>query len=165
VTETSNSINVASQAQHHPPLIRVIAIGSHHGTDVIGWLASEKLQKTLQNEQLDWRICRNPTHVPELVQDCDIAVIIDALLSDQPAGQVINLSWPINQINDLSSYSTHGINVIQALQLAATLGQLPSQTYLIGLSVTNQEQDTAAIVSKALPQLQQALSQIINQVA
>jgi hydrogenase maturation protease len=164
VTETSNSINAISQAQHYPPMIRIIAIGSHHGADVIGWLACEKLQKTLQKEQLDWRLCRNPTHLPELVQDCDIAIIIDALLSDQPAGQVINLSWPIDQIDNLSSYSTHGINVIQALQLAATLGQLPLQTYLLGLSVTNQEQDTAAIVSKALPQLQQALSQIINKV-
>lgn len=120
---------------------------------------------TLPEEQLDWQLCRNPVQLPQLVQDCDSVVIIDALLSDHPAGQVINLTWPIHPDSTPSFFSTHGINVIQALQLAATLDQLPSRTYLLGLSVTNQEQDTTAVVTKALPQLQQALKRIINQIA
>lgn len=165
MTEPRNSLNVITQTQHHPPLIRIIGIGSHHGADATGWLACEKLQSISQWQQLDWCLCRNPTHLPELVQDCDTVVIIDAMLSDQPVGQVVKLSWPIDQDNNLSCYSTHGINVIQALQLAATLDQLPSQTYLLGLSVTSQEQDAEEVVSSALPQLQQAFGQILNQVA
>ncbi|MGW8229213.1 MAG: hypothetical protein ACWGOW_09945 [Gammaproteobacteria bacterium] len=103
--------------------------------------------------------------MPELVANCDVVVIVDALLSDQPAGQVISLSWPVPYDRYPSICSSHGIGVIDALQLAATLGQLPSQTYLLGITISNQHQDAMAIISKAFPQLQQALNQIVDHVA
>jgi len=165
VIESGNTVSVTSGKQKPQQLIRVIGVGSHHRADLVGWLACERLQAGATTNHYDWQLCRTPLHLPELVANCDVVVIVDALLSDQPAGQIISLSWPVPYDRYPSICSSHGIGVIDALQLAATLGQLPSQTYLLGITISNQHQDAMAIISKAFPQLQQALNQIVDHVA
>lgn len=163
--ESGNTVSVTSGKQKPQLLIRVIGVGSHHRADLVGWLACERLQAGTTTNHYDWQLCRTPLHLPELVANCDVVVIVDALLSDQPAGQVISLSWPAPSDRYPSICSSHGIGVIEALQLAATLGQLPAHTYLLGITISNQHQDATAIISKAFPQLQQALNQIVDHVA
>jgi Ni,Fe-hydrogenase maturation factor len=96
--------------------------------------------------------------------DRHAVVIVDAVLSDNPTGQVISLSWPVPHDRYHSLCSCHDINVIEALQLASTLGKLPPHTYLLGLTVTDQHQDATAVVIKALPQLQQELNRIVDHI-
>jgi hydrogenase maturation protease len=144
--------------------IRVIGIGSHHGADLAGWLACERLQAGTETDQFDWQLCRTPAQLPQLVANCHAVVIVDAVLSDQSAGQVIRLSWPVTFDRYPSICSSHGIGVFEALQLASTLEQLPSHTYLLGITFSNQQQDATSLVSKALPQLQQELNRIVNHV-
>jgi hydrogenase maturation protease len=165
VTETGNTVSVTSGKQKPQPLIRVIGVGSHHGADLLGWLACERLQAGTKTNHYDWQLCRTPSQLPQLVANCDVVVIVDAILSDQSAGQVISLSWPAPYDRYPSICSSHGIGVVEALQLAATLGQLPSHTYLLGITISNQYLDATAIISKALPQLQHALNQIVDHVA
>jgi len=142
------------------PDIRVIGIGSHHGPDVTGWLACEMLQAQTTSARVDWQLCRTPAQLPDLVVDYKAVVILDAVLSDQPMGQVLTLLWPVQQEGYHSPCSSHGLSVIDALQLASTLGQLPSHTYILGITANRQQQDAAPVVKNALPQLQQELEQI-----
>jgi hydrogenase maturation protease len=142
------------------PDVRVIGIGSHHGSDATGWLACEMLQAQTTSTRIDWQICRTPTELPELVVDYNAVVILDAVLSNKPMGQVLTLLWPIQQEMFHSPWSSHGLSVIEALQLASALGQLPIHTYILGITIGMQQQDAALIVKNALPQLQQELKHI-----
>lgn len=142
------------------PDVRVIGIGSHHGPDATGWLACEMLQAQATSMRIDWQICRTPAQLPELVVDYNAIVILDAVLSDKPMGQVLTMVWPVQQEMYHSPWSSHGLNVIEALQLASALGQLPIQTYILGIAITRQQQDAAPIVKLALPQLLRELQQI-----
>ena len=142
------------------PDFGVIGIGSHHGPDATGWLACELLQAQATSTRIDWQLCRTPTLLPDLVVDYKAVVILDAVLSDEPMGQVLTLLWPVQQAGYHSPCSSHGLNVIEALQLASALGQLPSHTYILGITISGQQQDAAPVVKIALPQLQQELEQI-----
>jgi len=142
------------------PDIRVIGIGSHHGPDATGWLACEMLRTQTTSTAIDWQLCRTPAQLPELVADYKTVVILDAVLSDKPVGQVLSMLWPLQQEHYPSPCSSHGLTVIEALQLAATLGQLPANTYILGITINAQQQDASKVVVNALPQLQQGLEKI-----
>jgi len=161
----SNTIQPApdrkSNLQHS---IRVIGIGSHHGADRVGWLACETLQAFFKSNALDWQLCRTPAQLPQLLQDCDAAVILDAIASNTPAGNIVSLSWPLHHDSCHSLCSSHAINVIEALQLASVLGQLPSRTWLLGITVASQHSSATTIVSQALPQLHDELMRIVAEV-
>ncbi len=140
--------------------VRVIGIGSHHGPDATGWLACETLQAQTTSTRVDWHLCRTPAQLPELVVDYKAVVILDAVLSDKPMGQVLTFVWPVQQEGYQSPCSSHGLSVIDALQLASALEQLPIHTYILGITTNRQQQDAAPAVKNALPQLQQELEQI-----
>ena len=127
-------------------------------------LEYERLQTLIHNYPIDWQLCRTPAQLPQLVQDCEAVVIIDSLLSEYPAGHVINLTWPVPQERYAPGYSSHGITVTEALQLAATLDQLPAQTYLLGLTITEPEQEAMPVVDNTINQLQHEVNCIVNQV-
>jgi hydrogenase maturation protease len=143
----------------------VIGIGSHQGADLVGWLACKRLRASASTKHFDWQLCRTPAQLPFLMQDCEVVVIVDAVLDANPAGPVINLTWPAPLVHHRALCSSHGFNVIEALQLASTLEQLPPHTYLLGLTVMDLQQDPNAVVTKALPQLQQELNRIMDHVA
>lgn len=142
------------------PDLGVIGIGSHHGPDATGWLACEMLQAQTASTRIDWHKCRTPAQLPELVVNYNAVVILDAVLSEKPLGKVFTLLWPVHQEGYHSPCSSHGLSVIEALQLASTLGQLPVHTYILGITTSKQQQDATPIVKNALPQLQQELEQI-----
>ncbi len=147
------------------PDIRVIGIGSHHGADSAGWLACEILQTQFTSRHIDWQLCRTPAQLPELLANCHNVIIIDAVLSDRPAGRVITLPWREQQENYASPCSSHGLGVLQALELAATLRQLPAHTYILGITVEPHQTDATLLVSRALPQLKQRLTEIQDTLA
>ena len=155
----------AAPGQDLQQWIRIIGIGSHHGADQTGWLACERLQAQAGAIALDWQLCRTPAHLPNLMQGCDAVVIIDAVLKPGTAGQVICLAWPIVDVPYDSLCSSHNIPVTEALQLASTLGVLPSQIWLLGITIPRQTINATAVVNQALPHLQQALNQIMAEVA
>lgn len=162
MTEVCTEFNSIASDEKLQPLIRVIGIGSPYGADRVGWLACDLLQTALQQEQFAWHLCRTPTQLPQLVQDCDGVIIIDALLSEDPVEHVISLTWPVEHNHFPSRCSSHALNVIEALQLASQLDQLPSHTYLLGVSVSKNDLDASRIVDNALPQLQQELNRIAD---
>ena len=146
------------------PDIRVIGIGSHHGADVTGWLACDMLQTQTTSQRIDWQLCRTPAQLPELIANYNAVVILDAVLSDKPVGQVLTLTLPDQHEWYNSPCSSHGLNVIEALQLASALGQSPMHTYILGITI-NQQQDASLIAQNALPRLQQELVKILNNLA
>lgn len=164
MTEACHTIKPACQEQGQQPLIRVIGIGSAHGADQIGWLACERLQTSMMSNKFDWQLCRTPAQLPQLVQDCDAVVIIDATLNAGQAGQVISLAWPIQHHDHQSLCSSHALNVLEAMQLASILGKLPCHTYLLAVTTANPDHDAMTVVDNAIPQLQHELNCIVNRI-
>ena len=147
--------------QHKPHRLRVIGIGSNHGVDQVGWLACEMLQKKMKAYPIDWQFCRTPAQLPELFEHCDNAVLIDALISNKPIGQVLTLSK--DDLLSLSSpWSSHGIGVVEALKLTEALGRLPANYKILGITTSDSEMKTENIALTALPQLEQSLMNSIS---
>jgi len=147
--------------QHEQHRLRVIGIGSNHGVDQLGWLACEMLQKKMKAYPIDWQLCRTPAQLPELFCNCDTAVLIDALISNKPIGQVLTLSK--DDLLSLSSpWSSHGISVVEALKLTEALGQLPANYIILGIATSISEMEIENIVLTALPQLEQSLMKSIS---
>lgn len=141
--------------------LRVIGIGSNHGADQVGWIACELLQKKIQAYPVDWKFCRTPAQLPELMQNCDAVVLVDAVLSDKPAGQVLSLKK-----DDLLALSlpcsSHGIGVAQALQLTEALKQLPACCEILGITVNDPQMKPETIAQAASRQLEYKVNNIIN---
>ena len=160
MTEACHTIKLSARDQRQQPIVRVIGVGSAHGADQVGWLACESLQTVSDAHQFDWQLCRTPVQLPQLIQDCDAIIIIDTSLNAGQDGRVISLTWPIPHHHYHSLCSSHAFNVLEALQLAATLGELPSQTYVLAVTVTHPDHDATTVVTNALPQLQRELNRI-----
>lgn len=115
--------------------IRVIGVGSPFGADRAGWLAVEYLRGGLADGALPLRLeiaDRPGMQLVGLLAGAEVVVIIDALRGGQP-GEV-----RIVDLDELAgtseSHSSHGFGVAEALCMAAVLGQLPPELYLIGIA-------------------------------
>ncbi len=62
-----------------------------------------------------------------LLEDCNAAFLVDACLSGAPAGTIHRFDVSQSPLPQLGArLSTHGISLAEAIELARTLGQLPS---------------------------------------
>ena len=136
---------------------RVIGIGSHHGADCLGWLICDELRGLRWTQDIDIHSCRSPAHLPQLLAGCDHAILIDAIITGQQAGRVLPLG--IDELDHQAhySYSSHGLGVLEAIELARALGQLPAALKILGISVTDVHQDAAKVSRLALPGVQQSI--------
>lgn len=65
----------------------------------------------------------------------DDVVVVDAVVSDDPAGTIVEvdaLAAPLPA--DVSWATTHGAGVAEGIELARALGQLPQSLVLVGIS-------------------------------
>ncbi len=115
--------------------IKVLGIGSPFGDDQVGW----KVVDSLQTSYCDPRITIKKLDRPHLrlldeIGDAEIVYIIDAMKSGGLPGEIRRLT--LDDINTVNlQISTHDFGVIQSLQLAAALNQLPKQVILFGIEI------------------------------
>jgi hydrogenase maturation protease len=136
---------------------RIIGIGSHHGVDRLGWLLCDLLKNIPWQEEVDIQACRTPAQLPELLSGCDSAIVLDAVITGQVAGQIIALGMDELEHHSCSYPSSHGFGITEALELARVLEQLPKALKIFGISVTDALQDADEVSRKALPGLQKAI--------
>lgn len=107
-----------------------IGIGSPHGEDRAGWEMVESLQKILRKTPGNAFIycTRHPAEWVSQLPECKRLVICDAMISGAPRGTLRVL-----RIEDLPAYqqnlfkSTHGMSLLESLELAKNLGVLPDE--------------------------------------
>lgn len=120
--------------------IQVFGIGSPFGDDQIGWKVVEHLiqNKTLQTyipTKLQLEILDRPgiSLLTRLNRDATI-FLIDAIKSGAEVGKLHR--YTNLHINSAAiGFSTHGLGIIQALELGAVLGELPKHIIIYGIEI------------------------------
>lgn len=117
--------------------IRVIGIGNAlAGDDAVGVLAARRL-RDLADAGADVEIIEADMaglDVLDLMEGAKTVILIDAARSGQPAGTIHRLDASAAPVaTPLFSHSTHALNVVEALELARTLGRLPPQVIVYGI--------------------------------
>jgi hydrogenase maturation protease len=108
---------------------KVIGIGSHQGDDRAGWIVAERLQR---RAHLPARVVtlRNPMRLLDQLSDCDRLILIDACSGGDTPGTVKRLEWPDARLCGSVGTSTHGLALVEVLQLAERLERLPREVVL-----------------------------------
>jgi hydrogenase maturation protease len=105
-------------------MMLITGLGSPHGDDQLGWVAVDRLRSRLP----DGIIVRKVSDALELLDDLDgqdMAVVIDAVAPAGRPGTIRSFAWPCPELTTCSPWSTHGLGLVEALQLAGALGRLP----------------------------------------
>ena len=126
------------------PPVRVLGVGSPFGLDDLAWRLIEQLQASprlnslcgrdqLMLEKLD----RPGVNLLSYFDHAEQLYLIDVMLHEKiPPGEVV---WYCHE--DVSQaklvHSSHGFGVQEALALAESLGQIPSEMAIIAISLGN----------------------------
>lgn len=141
----------------------IVGIGSPFGPDRLGWqvielLGSAEYAQRLNNAQVQLQSSDRPgTSLLHTLQQFPKAILVDAILADQPAGTII-VTDANTLANNGEQFSSHGFGVAETLQLGQVLEWLPSRLVIVGIVVEcNVEQASDAQL--------QALAQAVYQQA
>lgn len=115
--------------------VSVLGIGSPFGDDQAGWKVVEKLKNMQWHRRLTIKKLDRPhLQLIDEIKERDIVFIVDAIKSGKKLGSISRLT-----LDDIKlfkpSISTHDFGVIQSLQLARALNQLPKQLVLFGIEI------------------------------
>ena len=116
-------------------MTRVFCLGSSLGKDRVGWDIGAALEQRLAGRsRTDVRvqICPTPAHLPGMLQGATQVLIIDAL-AGAPVGAVRSVA--AEELQRAPNWSTHGVDLVLALNLARALGELPADVRIIGIGV------------------------------
>jgi hydrogenase maturation protease len=135
----------------------VIGIGSPHGDDAIGLEAVRRLSnERLEYDGWDCHAVESGARLLDLLAGSGRLILIDALRQERPVpGTIHRFVWPDPRIEAIRPGSTHALGAVQALQLAAALGQLPERIVIFAVEISCSEPGAALSqqVSEAVPEL------------
>lgn len=121
-----------------PPRGRILGIGSPYGDDCAGWLLARALRDGASGlSPARWDI--HELDRPGLAllgwfEGAHHVVLLDAMVGGGEPGQLRELG--IDRLGTLvKTWSSHGIGVAEAVQLAAAVGKLPGALRVFGLEI------------------------------
>ena len=112
----------------------VAGIGSWQGEDQVGWRIVRHL-KTLPGLCIKSLALKEPTELISHLDHCQSLIVVDACLSGNSPGTVIEMSWPDQRLKLLRADTSHNFGVNSTLQLAQNLEILPKQITIYGIEV------------------------------
>ena len=116
--------------------IDILAVGSPYGDDAIGLVLGEKLAEVYRDvESINVYILERPTiGILRYLELNHKTFIIDAMLSGRPVGEIF--AFGLDELPlCFSSNSSHAVGVAESLQLAESLGVLPTEVTLWGIEI------------------------------
>jgi hydrogenase maturation protease len=121
--------------QNRTTTIKLIGIGQEwRQDDSAGLRVLRRLQGQLPPE-VPAIATADVTDLIDLWQGCDRVYLFDAVKSQSAPGTLIRIAAHHQPLPaQWSSYSTHGVGLADMVELARTLGQLPSQLIVYGIS-------------------------------
>lgn len=118
--------------------VLIAGIGSPHGADRLGWAVIEALKTVRLPVPAKLVSCRLPSELTPLLLEAPHAIVLDAMLGNGPAGTIHVL-----RVADLDGaglrLSSHGLGLVEAIQLASVLGMHESRMQLLVLDVVEPE--------------------------
>ncbi|HEY9199035.1 MAG TPA: hydrogenase maturation protease [Gammaproteobacteria bacterium] len=123
------------QAQGVVEMKQIICLGSSQGSDRLGWDIAAALERRLAEQgrtDIVLQACATPAHLPGMLADTTALLLIDAL-AGAPAGTVLRLTP--EDLQSVGTVSSHGVDVVTALELARALGDLPERVDIVGIGI------------------------------
>ncbi len=132
----------------------VIGLGSAFGDDRAGWEVVAGLRERLPaGTQCD--CAADPLAVLDAPAGCVLLVVIDTCQGAGPPGTLHRFEWPDARLVSVGSMSSHGVGLVEALDLAATLGRLPSKVVIHSVEGVDDESGPrlSSAVEAAIPEI------------
>lgn len=129
----------------------VICIGSWQGSDAAAWVLAEQLEAHLRahpQPALQIHRTRAPIQMLNLFKGVDAVLLIDAT-PDLPPGRVELIAR--KDLRSTPNCSSHGLDLVAALDLIEALGELPPRVRILALGVGAIEVAPDWIAEQALP--------------
>lgn len=120
----------------------IVGLGSPHGDDQVGWAAVDRLRPRLPGGMSAHKV-RDGLELLDCLKGHDLAVVIDAAAPAGRPGLVRSFNWPCVELTQCALWSTHGLGLVEALQLAEVMGQLPRHVSIY----TIEGRDTSPVAS------------------
>ncbi|ARB93718.1 hydrogenase maturation protease [Legionella longbeachae] len=127
--------------------IKVLGIGSPFGDDQAGWEVAEALKRQLAactaisaHVHIE-RIDHPGIRLVELLRTSDTVFLIDAVRSNSTLGTIHQFTNE-DIVDSAPKFSTHNIGVLQALQIASALNELPNHLLFYGIEINTITLDT-----------------------
>lgn len=136
---------------------QVICLGSFQGSDRLGWDIAQALEQRIKEQgaaDIRVRTCASPAQLPALLADTEALLIVDAL-AGVPAGEV-RLLMP-EALQRTPVFSSHGVDLVMALDLARALGDLPAQVRIMGIGICDPAKGLEPAVEAVMPAVWKAV--------
>lgn len=145
--------------------IRVIGLGNEwRSDDAAGLVAARRLRDRLDRigERVQVIEARQAgTDLLDLMNGARVVLLIDAAKSGRAAGTIHRLDASAGPIApNLVCRSTHGVGVVETIELGRTLGRLPQTVIIYGIEVV----ETGWGPSLSQP-VEEAVKQVVEQIA
>lgn len=118
------------------PAPGIVGLGSPHGDDQLGWIAVDYLRLCLPAGVSAVKAASGVELLEFLVGQEDI-IIVDAAAPASRPGSIRFFVWPSADLAAHLPWSTHGLGLVEALQLAQTLGRTPGQVVIATVEAQN----------------------------
>lgn len=143
--------------------IIVIGVGNEYrGDDALGLLTVKKLKEKFDDKTIFFEHVGEGTSLIELWQDKNIVFLIDAICANEPVGTIHKFNLIEEKLPIEWFSSSHAFNIVEAVELARVLGQLPKQLFLYG--ITGKIFDLGGAISPAIyPAIETLVSQIFDE--
>ncbi|HSB12195.1 MAG TPA: hydrogenase maturation protease [Blastocatellia bacterium] len=139
----------------------VIGVGNEHrGDDAVGLLVASRLKPRAGEcfRVFEWR--GDQLALFDEWKDADTVIILDAASSDAQPGQIHRIDASKQPLaKDMLHCSTHAFGVVEAIELARALGQLPRQ--LIVYAIEGQNFDAGALLSPSVEEAALAVEALV----
>lgn len=121
--------------------IVVIGIGNEfRGDDIAGLLVVKKLKESSSlfgSNITFYEHNGEGTALLELWQSADIVFLVDAVYSQNQVGKLYKLDLKLENLPQEWVFSTHAINIREAIELGKILNQLPQKIIFYGIAANN----------------------------
>lgn len=140
--------------------VLVLGVGSPFDDDRLGWQVIERLRQRDLPEGVLLKACDRPgAALLAEMQGMEAIIIIDALLADREAGEVVHLRLE-DVLQQAGALSSHAFGVAEALVLGQAMNSLPSELCLLGVCIAAETRD-----APSLPSLEPVLARVEQQLA
>lgn len=146
---------------------RVIGLGqAAAGDDQVGLAVIEHLRRACVSNGVELLAAAEPSALLPLLETTAPVVLVDAVLA-MPAGEVLVLEPAELEERGLSTMSTHGLGVAQAVALARLLSPtaVSPSIHIVGVSISRPErfqQGLSSEVAAAVPLAAEHVLRILN---
>jgi hydrogenase maturation protease len=116
---------------------RIIGIGQAvAGDDGVGIAVIRKLRETGVPADIEMIEAAEPSAmIPYLIDGADPIILVDAVVGAGAPGRLLHLEPGASQLRKGKMLSTHGVGVIEAIELAGQLGAANSRIVILGITI------------------------------